>query len=64
MAACTEYRRGVAAEWTGDRLLAIVAKWSALDREEGSRIRNRESNNNESTVSPPVTNNLRSVGTG
>lgn len=33
MAACTEYGRGLAAGWTEERLLAVVARWRILDHE-------------------------------
>ncbi|KAF2633263.1 hypothetical protein BU25DRAFT_328258, partial [Macroventuria anomochaeta] len=34
MTACAEYNRGVEAEWTEDHLLAVIAKWRALDTED------------------------------
>jgi hypothetical protein len=33
-AACAEYSRGLAAEWTEERLLAMVTSWRILDQEE------------------------------
>ena len=34
MTACAEYRRGLAAEWTEERLLAIVKRWRLIDQED------------------------------